>query len=109
MLLCDADMLPLSLLPMHLPGNLTDDILANHTSANLKRINDTVAIAFQNRNETSPGVQEYTSFLYFVDLQEFLPKPKDLGPRAPPEPVRTSIVSRIIEFVVNIVRSLFRF
>jgi len=49
-------MLPLSLLPMHLPGNLTDDILANHTSASLKRINDTVAIAFQNRNETSPGV-----------------------------------------------------
>lgn len=90
---------------MHIPGGLTDDIIANHSSASLKRINETVAIAFQHRNVTNEtvGIEEYTSFLYFVDLQEFLPKPKDLGPRAPPEPVKVSIMSQIIEFIVQIV------
>lgn len=97
-LLCDADMTPLSLLPMHLPGDLSA-VLANHTSPTLKRINETVAVAFQHRNETGSGT-EYSSFLYFVDLQEFLPKPKDLGPRQPPEPERQSVVARIIEVIV---------
>lgn len=60
-------MMPLSLLPMHLPGDLSE-ILANHTSPTLKRINETIAISFLHRNETDTGAQEYSTFLYFVDL-----------------------------------------
>jgi len=44
-LLLDADMMPLSLLPMDLPAEM-DGIYGNHTSPTLKRINDTVAISF---------------------------------------------------------------
>lgn len=43
--LLDVNMMPLSLLPMDLPTEM-DDIVSNHSSPTLKRINDTVAISF---------------------------------------------------------------
>jgi len=71
-LLLDADMTPLSVLPMQLPSPM-DNILGNHTVATLKRMSDTVAISFQHRDD-STGVNEYTQSFYFVDLQQWLPK-----------------------------------
>merc|ERR1712032_348633 len=68
--LLDADMTPLSVLPMDLPTNaLMDDIISNHTSPTMKRISETVALSFQHRNTTEAGTEEYFQFLYFVDLQ----------------------------------------
>ena len=86
--LLDADMTPLSVLPMDLPTQTQmDDIITNHTSPSMKRIGgDTVALSFQHRNTTESGDEEYFQFLYFVDLQEFLPKARDIAPQQPPEP-----------------------
>merc|ERR1711957_564431 len=43
--LLDADMTPLSVLPMDLPTQTQmDDIISNHTSPTMKRIGETVAL-----------------------------------------------------------------
>merc|ERR1711865_1205342 len=71
--LLDADMTPLSVLPMDLPTQTQmDDIISNHTSPTMKRIGETVALSFQHRNTTEAGEEEYFQFMYFVDLQEYL-------------------------------------
>jgi len=107
--LLDADMTPLSVLPMDLPTNaLMDDIISNHTSPTMKRISETVALSFQHRNTTESGDEEYFQFLYFVDLQEFLPKARDIAPQQPPEPEHKSIITRVMNIVVNAFNWLFR-
>lgn len=105
-MLLDADMTPLSLLPMDLPAEM-DDILGNHTSPTLKRISETVAVSFQHRNTTN-GVDEYFQFLYFVDLQEFLPKARDIAPQKAPEPAHKSLLTKVIDIVVKAFRWVFR-
>jgi hypothetical protein len=105
-LLLDGDMTPLSLLPMDLPASM-DDIISNHTSPTMKRISETVAVSFQHRNTTN-GVDEYFQFLYFVDLQEFLPKARDIAPQKPPEPEHRSIITRVVEIVVRAFNWIFR-
>lgn len=105
-MLLDADMTPLSMLPMDLPTEM-DYILGNHTYATLKRISDTVAVSFQHRN-TTDGVTNYYQFLYFVDLQEFLPKARDIAPQAPPPPQHQSILTKVIDIVVKAFKWVFR-
>jgi len=108
-LLLDADMTPLSVLPMQLPAPM-EYIMGNNTAATLKRMSETVAVSFQNRNESS-GANEYTQFFYFVDLQQFLPKARvNPAPKAPPKPELggSSIVSTIMERIVSIVQWVFR-
>jgi hypothetical protein len=71
-LLLDADMTPLAILPMHLPGSL-NSIMGNHTVATLKRMNNNdVAVSFQHRDYENADAK--SQFFYFVDLQQFLPK-----------------------------------
>lgn len=107
-LLLDADMTPLAVLPMHLPSEL-GEILGNHTVPTLKRMSETVAVSFQHRNLTSTGTTEYFQFMYFVDLQQFLPKERvKPTPKAPPKPENSSIVSTILERIVAIVQWVFR-
>jgi len=84
-----------------------DDIISNHTSPTMKRISETVAVSFQHRNTTN-GVDEYFQFLYFVDLQEFLPKARDIAPQKPPEPEHRSIITRVVEIVVRAFNWIFR-
>jgi hypothetical protein len=107
--LLDADMTPLSILPMDLPTHtLMDDIISNHSSPTMKRTSgDTVAFSFQHRNTTEAGDEEYFQFLYFVDLQEFLPKARDIAPQQPPAPEHKSILTQIIDFFVNAFNWLF--
>jgi hypothetical protein len=78
-------------LPTH---TLMDDIISNHSSPTMKRTSgDTVAFSFQHRNTTEAGDEEYFQFLYFVDLQEFLPKARDIAPQQPPAPEHKSILT----------------
>jgi len=96
-LLLDADMTPLAVLPMHLPAPM-EYIMGNNTVATLKRMSETVAVSFQNRNDSS-GANEYSQFFFFVDLQQFLPKARvNPAPKAPPKPDLggSSIVSTIM-------------
>ena len=61
---------------MHLPDDLRTDIIGNHTYATLKRMDEElVAVSFQHRNKTD---ESFSQFLYFVDLQQFVPKPKPM-------------------------------
>jgi len=107
--LLDADMTPLSVLPMDLPTQTQmDDIISNHTSPTMKRIGETVALSFQHRNTTEAGEEEYFQFMYFVDLQEYLPKARDIAPQQPPEPDHKSVLTRVIDIVVNAFNWLFR-
>jgi len=108
-LLLDADMTPLAVLPMHLPAPM-EYIMGNNTVATLKRMSETVAVSFQNRNDSS-GANEYSQFFFFVDLQQFLPKARvNPAPKAPPKPELggSSIVSTIMERIVSIVQWVFR-
>lgn len=108
--LLDADMTPLSVLPMDLPTQTQmDDIISNHTSPTMKRIGgDTVALSFQHRNTTESGDVEYFQFMYFVDLQEYLPKARDIAPQQQPEANHKSILTRVVDIVVNAFKWLFR-
>jgi hypothetical protein len=75
----------------------------------MKRLGgDTVALSFQHRNTTDAGVEDYFQFMYFVDLQEYLPKARDIAPQQPPEPEHKSILTRVIDIVVNFFNRLFR-
>jgi hypothetical protein len=107
--LLDADMTPLSVLPMDLPTHTQmDDIISNHSAPTMKRISETVAVSFQHRNTTDAGADEYFQFMYFVDLQEYLPKARDIAPQQPPAPEHKSILTRVIDIVVNAFNWLFR-
>ena len=101
-------MTPLSVLPMHLPDNLRTDIIGNHTYATLKRMDEElVAVSFQHRNYTD---NSYSQFLYFVDLQQFLPKQKvEPKPYEPPEPEQKSVISKVVEIIIQIVIAVVSF
>jgi hypothetical protein len=109
-LLLDADMTPLATIPMDLPQEMNmEDILGNHTVPTLKRMSETVAVSFQHRNETETGALEYTQFMYFVDLQQFLPKQRVVpAPKAPPKPENNSFVSQLLQRIVQVVQWVFR-
>lgn len=61
--------------------------MGNYTAPLLTRINETVAISLEHKNETgnSTGEFEYSQFVYFVDLPVDLPQWKQVYE---PEPAR---------------------
>ena len=78
MMLTDESMTPLALLPLEMPEEL-GSFMGNYTSPLLTRINETVAISFEHRNETdNNGTYEYSQFVYFVDLPVDLPQWKQV-------------------------------
>ena len=54
--------------------------MGNYTAPLLTRINETVAISLEHKNETgnSTGEFEYSQFVYFVDLPVDLPQWKQV-------------------------------
>ena len=71
-MLTDSSMTPLSLLPLHMPKAIKQ-IMGNYTSPMFTRINETVSITLEHKNETSNGTYDYSQFVYFVDLPVDLP------------------------------------
>ena len=67
-LLCDGSFTPITLLPIDLPAHLGN--MQNFSAPSITRVNNTLAVISFRHNEYNFGLgkEEYSQFIYFVDL-----------------------------------------
>lgn len=67
-LLCDGSFTPITLLPIEIPYHLGQ--MQNFSAPSISRVNNTLAVISFRHNELDLGLdkEEYSQFIYFVDL-----------------------------------------
>jgi len=105
--LCDGSFTPITLLPIEIPEHLGN--MQNFSAPSISRVNNTLAVISFRHNELDlgHGKEEFSQFIYFVDLvgttakEEEIEYPEYSLPRRR-ESVYIQIVSSITSFFTKI-------